>query len=371
MNYHQWKWQRRCNHLDFDVEAWYPILKNHTFYTEFVPITPAIANAFINFYQTRYNSKVLFDSDDLKAIRLVEDHLKHQVFDSKTSRFRASGAFVRLSSRSPKDGDPLDTQLLIQSYSQAIALLRSTYPDEYVSIDGKANLEMIAHSRAQFECLKVTSAHEALNLILSSERVFTDLIEAVDCQEIQNDWKTNIIVRQWSPLLDPSMEFRCFVYRSKLTAISQYNHYCRFEQFQNENFVQRIKTIIVDYWQKEIQELLDACGEVYLNYVIDIGVIEKGALSNLECIVIELNPFAPSTGASLFDWRTDIDQLKGERADIEIRVRSNYFPNIIEYTAYILQESMIQAGESHTVINRRDSYSHFLDKMQIKMSAVE
>ncbi len=46
---------RRCEQIDFDVEAWYPILQCQTFYNEFILIPPLIAQAFVNYYQIRYN----------------------------------------------------------------------------------------------------------------------------------------------------------------------------------------------------------------------------------------------------------------------------------------------------------------------------
>jgi hypothetical protein len=62
---------RRCEHIDFDVEAWYPILQCQIFYTEFIPISPSIAQAFANYYQTRYNSKNLLSLNDLQLIQSI------------------------------------------------------------------------------------------------------------------------------------------------------------------------------------------------------------------------------------------------------------------------------------------------------------
>jgi hypothetical protein len=62
---------RRCEHIDFDVEAWYPILQCQIFYTEFIPISPSIAQAFANYYQTRYNSKNLLSLNDLQVIQSI------------------------------------------------------------------------------------------------------------------------------------------------------------------------------------------------------------------------------------------------------------------------------------------------------------
>jgi hypothetical protein len=370
---------KRCEHIHFDVEAWYKILQDQTFYTEFIPISPLIAQAFVNYYQTRYNSKQLLNSNDLQLIQSIQNQLKQQIFNSKTNKFQINGSFIRLSSRSPKDGNPLDSQILIQHYHQELNTLQIKYPDEYDSAKGKANMQLIAYGYAQFHSLKIMNEYEALNLILSSERVFIDLLNALDCQHVQDnkvlninniklhDWNNNIIIREWNNLLDPSMEFRCFVYQSNLTAISQYNHYCKFYQLQNDLTVQQIKSTIIEYWQQKIQPLLDQFNEKYLNYIIDLGLIENKQSNEFECVVIELNPFATSTGASLFHWTEDINQLTGQLNEIEIRVRSNYLPNIEEFAEFILEENKLNKEDN--LSSDHEPYFIFLNKIQKQLSS--
>ena len=52
---------------------------------------------------------------------------------------------------------------------------------------GQANIQTIAYSYAQFHAPKVTNVIEALNLILSSEGVFVDLIQALTCYQVQEN----------------------------------------------------------------------------------------------------------------------------------------------------------------------------------------
>jgi hypothetical protein len=362
---------KRCEHIHFDVEAWYNILQSQTFYTEFIPISPSIARAFVNYYQTRYNSKNFLNLNDLKLIQSIQHQLKQHIFNSKIT----NGAFIRLSSRSPKDGNSLDSQKLMQCYHQKLNKLKAAHPHEYTSVASQANMQLIAYNYAQFHSLKITNELEALNIILSSERIFIDLLAALDCQEVQDnkltntnniklhDWNNNIIIREWNHLLDPSMEFRCFVYQSNLTAISQYDHYCKFYSLQNDLTIQQIKSTIIQYWQEKVKPLLDPFPEKYSNYIVDIGLIGN----ELECIIIELNPFAPSTGASLFDWKTDINQLTGQTNEIEIRVRSNYFPNIEEYVEIIFYENQLNTELSKDADH--EPYFVFLNKIQTQFSS--
>jgi hypothetical protein len=183
-------------------------------------------------------------------------------------------------------------------------------------------------------------------------------------------WNNNIIIREWNSLLDPSMEFRCFVYQSNLTAISQYNHYCKFYHLQNDLIIQQIKFTIINYWERKIKPLLDPFKEKYSNYIIDLGLIEDKLSNELECIVIELNPFATSTGASLFHWSGDINQLTGQLNDIEIRVRSDYLPNIEEFTEFVIQENKLNTdSNSLSAHDHNEPYLIFLDKIQTQLSS--
>jgi D123 len=374
----RYKLVKRCEHINFDVEAWYGILQSETFYTEFVSLSPALAEAFVHYYRTRYNSKPLLTVADLRLIESMQDQLKQKIFNPNKNRFQANGSFIRLSSRSPKDGTPLDAQALIRSYQKELNMLQAKHPEECDTAEGRANMQLIAYSNAQFQCLRVTNELEALNLILSSERVFIDLLEALDCQQVADhtemnsagiqlhDWNNNIIVRQWDSLLDSSMEFRCFVYQSDLTAISQYNHYCKFYQLQDVDVIQRIKTTIVKYWHRKIQPLMAPYKEKYANYIIDIGLIQDSSSDEVRCTVIELNPFAIRTGASLFDWKRDVNQLTGQSNSIEIRVRSSYLSDVTEYMEYVTEENKLNIGDDSSRKNdpSNEPYFEFLRKIR-------
>ena len=91
---------KRCKNVYFDVEAWYEVIQSETFHTEFILISPSMAQAFVNFYQTRYISRKSLNSNDIQLIRSIQNQLKEQIFNSKIT----NGTFIRLSARSPKDG---------------------------------------------------------------------------------------------------------------------------------------------------------------------------------------------------------------------------------------------------------------------------
>ncbi|CAF0783956.1 unnamed protein product [Adineta steineri] len=353
---------KRSKNVYFDVEAWYEIIRSETFYTEFIPVSPAIAQAFVNFYQTRYMSRKSLNFIDIKLIQSIQNQLNLKINND---------TFIRLSARSPKDGKPLDSQKIRQYYTEKFNELQTKYPDEYLTIKGKANIQITAYYYAQFHSMKVTDEIQALNLILTSERVYYDLLEILDCEQVQDpnmkvyDWNNHIIIRRWNNFLDPSMEFRCFVYQSNLTAISQYNFFCKYYHLQNNEIIQQIKLTIKKYWQEKIHPLLNQYPEKYSNYVIDIGLINQ-----YDCIVIEMNPFELTTNPSLFNWTTDNDQLKGQGNDLEIRVRSDYYPHIEDYIEYILEVN--QCNEENKALSDHPGskpYYTFLDQMETQLSS--
>jgi hypothetical protein len=183
---------KRCKTVDFDVEVWYKIKQSEIFYTEFIPISPSIAQAFISFFKTRYMSEKLLNSNDIQLILSIQNQLKEQIFNSKINKFYSNGAFIRLSTRSPKDGRRMDSQKINQFYEQKLNELQLKYPNEYKSIKGKANIHIIASWYAQFYSLRVTNEIEALNLILSIVRVYHDLIQTLNCQKVMDNKITNI-----------------------------------------------------------------------------------------------------------------------------------------------------------------------------------
>lgn len=97
------------------------------------------------------------------------------------------------------------------------------------------------------------------------------------------------------------------MYDNKLTAISQYYGQCYFEELVRDKQI----------YEKRIKEFF-ATIQPHLSflpkYVVDFAVLEDKVL------VLELNPFHPSTSACLFDWAKDADLL--EKGPFEFRIHN-------------------------------------------------
>jgi hypothetical protein len=135
----------------------------------------------------------------------------------------------------------------------------------------------ISFASSLTQALKVRNGNEALDLLLNSERVFTDLRRALDFSE---KFEVKLILREWNDDIKYEYEFRCFVYQNSLNAISQYD-YCFFSEELMMNS-DKMKSSISSFFDGVVKNKLKDLE----NYVIDFGVTKSG-----EIFVIELNPF--------------------------------------------------------------------------------
>ena len=103
----------------------------------------------------------------------------------------------------------------------------------------KQNAEWKAFFAAQINSLCIATGREAIELLIDSERVYigmttnhphynnplftllTDIKRAFELYNLSGNWNVYIAVRKWIPHSIQG-EFRGFVWKKKLTAISQY-----------------------------------------------------------------------------------------------------------------------------------------------------
>jgi hypothetical protein len=93
---------------------------------------------------------------------------------------------------------------------------------------------------ARTSWLRVTSGADAIQLLLSSERVFTDLQDWLRWGEPEQ-----IVLRSWLPTMTYDYEFRVFVFENRITAISQYDHYTFYDFLKSEKKQLEIQVFLV------------------------------------------------------------------------------------------------------------------------------
>jgi len=137
-----------------------------------------------------------------------------------------------------------------------------------------------------------------------------------DPVEIINRWKKNpritntirtmleydteifLVARQWMEI-EPEMEFRCFVYKGTLTAISQYYLLDIAEP-------EKIKNLICQWWKSNREAI------PYEDCVMDLCIVDEKVL------VIEFGPFGIdlNAGSCTYNWLSDYHILYNWKAEI-------------------------------------------------------
>ncbi|ETO29123.1 hypothetical protein RFI_08001, partial [Reticulomyxa filosa] len=286
--------------------------------------------------------------------------------------------FVRMSIRSPKDA-ALSSQKETPPSDLNIKGLSKTSTREWI---WAYNQRIIACYRAQTFALACENATEALMMLVKSPRIQGDMKSYVDGTYQQ---KFQLVVRQFE-YFDVSFEFRTFIYKGKMTGLTQvsltytyacYMHacvrahahiaiYCTFLLFffpLLPLFYKKKKFLICMYtfffvatwdqyndlcyfgdlvkYKDEIAKKLNAMIEVSVkklemeNMVLDIVLVDPDynvkdewppltleRLEKLQVKIIEVNPLAEFAGGGLFEWNKDKDVLLGEKP-FEFRMQTS------------------------------------------------
>jgi hypothetical protein len=130
---------------------------------------------------------------------------------------------------------------------------------------------------ALIKSLKVKNGNEAMDLICNSQRVADDLTRELKYSE---DFSLNIVIREWVDSLSYEMEFRGFVCKNKLTAISQYDSYLYSKKLNDEK--DEIEEKIKTFFNVNLKEKLKHLD----SYIVDFEILTNGKI-----VIIELNPF--------------------------------------------------------------------------------
>eukprot|EP00019_Armaparvus_languidus_P000987 CAMPEP_0168605554 /NCGR_PEP_ID=MMETSP0420-20121227/16045_1 /TAXON_ID=498008 /ORGANISM="Pessonella sp." /LENGTH=355 /DNA_ID=CAMNT_0008645051 /DNA_START=22 /DNA_END=1089 /DNA_ORIENTATION=- len=278
---------------DVDLESWYDRLKQWTYETVFVSVTPQECEILMQIYKSPSTVET--------QQREIIDLLKKRI-DVAIQPF-SNGVFAKLSSRSPKDSAVAE--------QKALEMIKKRLTQtERVRVD--ANFIKTTVMECGIKALKASNADDVIDLLTSSDRVCDDDIPlALSFPDV---FDQHIVLREWIDI-PTCNEFRAFVFDRQLTACAQY--------FCDAYFPQLVEN------QIRIANLLRAFFETIKDavaldeYVLDLAV----DLKTDRVLIIELNPFGkPSgcgTGTPLFNCREEHDfrVLFGE-APFELRVQT-------------------------------------------------
>lgn len=148
----------------------------------------------------------------------------------------------------------------------------------------------LSHNR--FNVKSVGWEHRALELLMESSRTRHTLHNPL--------WDHYIMIRKFVPI-EEWQEFRCFIYKNRLTAISQYHCYQKYKKLAGQK--SKIRDMIYKFYRENF---------VYIPYedcVMDVIISDDDYVQ-----IVEFNSFGPDgmAGSSLYNWDIDEKILLGE-----------------------------------------------------------
>ncbi|KAH0564993.1 hypothetical protein GP486_001608 [Trichoglossum hirsutum] len=156
-------------------------------------------------------------------------------------------------------------------------------------------------------------AEVVLRRILTSRRCVCRLLALTDGIWHEDPGEA-LIVQRWSPDIELRREFRVFVYKGRITAISQDIWWKKLGW--RKNYSDGFVNAISDLWDN-VKDLVpfDSCTmDVLVSY-------DEDEIRGWKARLIEFNGFGAhlNTGSDLFHWVNDADILQGKRAEITVR----------------------------------------------------
>jgi len=142
-----------------------------------------------------------------------------------------------------------------------------------------------------------------------SERAVSDIKRLLDNKHLIEQWNLKFIVREFVPI-PVEGEFRGFVHKGQLNALSQYYADSYFPGLPARR--QKLGDCVLQFFNAHIRSRVPID-----SYIIDFAVLKD---DGSDIRIVELNPFGPATGGCLFHWNRDRSII--ENGPFEVRVNS-------------------------------------------------
>eukprot|EP01089_Gocevia_fonbrunei_P021003 TRINITY_DN7976_c0_g1_i1.p1 TRINITY_DN7976_c0_g1~~TRINITY_DN7976_c0_g1_i1.p1 ORF type:complete len:267 (+),score=35.49 TRINITY_DN7976_c0_g1_i1:240-1040(+) len=222
----------------FELDQYYASIADLTFTTEFLCFTLEEAQVF-----AKISRGTSCSSSENKLISNLKKRLTSCISNYK------DGAFVRLSTRSPKDA--VDKYPALLHPILQVTLKEQAEIDNVKIQDLEENSKLIAIRRAFFRIMKVSNAEEIFNLMMYSARIISDLKRALDYKDLKTlDWNLKFIIREFVDI-PIEYELRAFVYKNQLVALTQYYADTFFQDLWDNQ--ETIKQCVQDFFYEQVQ----------------------------------------------------------------------------------------------------------------------
>jgi len=218
--------------------------------------------------------------------QLALEKLEHLIDEILNEKF-PNGAFVKLNTRSPKDVPIYDFQ------NNRLWKMIQNEIESKPGLERDASHQVWSFIKCTNRFLKVTSGSEAVYLLSNSTRIQEDVRKMLPFRNA--GLPIQLVIREWCDECPerPEFEFRGFVYKGKLNALTMYFS-CNYSPQLHEQ-KSKVEHLITTFFYENITHKIS-----HMNYVIDFYVAQDDTVK-----VIELNPFHIGAGAGLFSWKND------------------------------------------------------------------
>ncbi|KAK8887591.1 hypothetical protein M9Y10_038641 [Tritrichomonas musculus] len=141
--------------------------------------------------------------------------------------------------------------------------------------------------------------------LLSSQQVYKYLYEWKDY-----GGKEQLCFRELDKDLDDDNEYQGFVYENKLSAITQYDNFGRFDDIIKTK--DKVGKMIHEFWQSEVKPRMKVD-----HYIVDFDYV------NNKIILIEVSPFLRTTGAGVLSLDDDAFELRYGSGKLKVASKTN------------------------------------------------
>lgn len=167
----------------------------------------------------------------------------------------------------------------------------------------------------------VNAVKDILKMIITSKRAYSALLAGNHILyfcKYRHDW-------------NPDREFRVFIRKGRVTAISQYgSRHSYWSAYSDEDLLD-LGQRIVDFCHETLKYLPKLA-----NRDLTMDVIVNESLDNIELIEMNCFGYWQAAGSSLFDWLDDYDKLYGYTGKICLRVANQESNTVDMYTRALL-----------------------------------
>jgi hypothetical protein len=294
--------------FDSGCQNWYDLISHLTFKTYFIDLSIENAKAIVNEHKN-YIKLNKYDNDILQGLEgLIDTVIKENHLNK---------VFIKLSTRSPKDSPIIFEKATKEFINKLNKDIHATYEEKFILL-----------SQCVQDNFYTTNGKEAIDLFVTSERIYEDLTYSLENEEEYSKFNIQIVIREWDQAIPIENEFRAFVMDRNLNAIGQYYYIFCFKGLAEKANV--IKENLLSYFNEKLKPILP---DILKDCIVDFVYTEKEG-DNVDIKVIEINPFdgfalasfAGSTGLFLLSEEKDKEVI--QHGPLEIRVRETSLPEI-------------------------------------------